>query len=73
MDNNYHDRKREEGFDGTTCPGSLPHWEDISAPGLGKSTRAGIAVAQELANEVEEMDIVTLGYDSSERYDDLES
>ncbi len=49
----------------------LPHW-DVGFDGhkdLGRSTRAGISVALEIAKKVRGKNILVIGYDKSERYD----
>jgi cysteine synthase len=50
---------------------SLPHW-DISYSGnndLGRSTRAGISVALEIAKTVNGKNFLVIAYDKSDRYD----
>ncbi len=50
---------------------ALPHWDQTFAgyEDLGRSTRAGIACAIELAKSVENQNIVILAYDKADRYD----
>ncbi len=51
----------------------LPHWDDQVFEELqleyGRSTRAGIAVAQQLSKKVEGKNFVIMAYDTIERYD----
>ena len=49
----------------------LPHWDNrtIIANDLGRTTRAGLAVALSLAEEVIENNFLVIGYDKAERYD----
>lgn len=54
---------------GLSLTRDLPHWDSIELPDFGRSTRAGVAVALELAKEVENKTIVLLAYDKADRYD----
>jgi len=52
---------------------SLPHWDRpdlVGVEDLGRSTRAGIAVALDLAKTVKDKDMLVIAYDKAERYDD---
>ena len=51
---------------------SLPHWDDPNIAyheDLGRSSRAGLAVALEIAKRVSEKDLLIIGYDKIDRYD----
>tara|TARA_Y100000310_G_scaffold60318_1_gene55678 strand:- start:150 stop:1178 length:1029 start_codon:yes stop_codon:yes gene_type:complete len=51
---------------------SLPHWDDpniIDHEDLGRSSRAGLAVALEIAKRVSEKNLLIIGYDKIDRYD----
>ena len=63
VDENY---KRATGRLDTT---KLPHWDGVPADGLGKSTRAGIAVALDMANRVSDKILLIIAYDKEDRYD----
>lgn len=56
------------GRNDTLC---LPHWdmELKHCSDLGRSSRAGIAVALEIAKKVSEKNLVLIGYDKIDRYD----
>ncbi|MBI2146940.1 pyridoxal-phosphate dependent enzyme [Candidatus Woesearchaeota archaeon] len=65
IDRHYH---ASTGRDDTV---SLPHW-DVQFMGhkdLGKTGRAGIAVALRLAEKVADKNLVIIAYDKAERYD----
>ena len=50
---------------------SLPHWdmELENCQDLGRSSKAGIAVALHMARNISDKDLVVIGYDKIERYD----
>jgi cysteine synthase len=62
MDEQYH---QQTGWNTTE---KLPHWDEWNIP-YGRSTRAGLAVAMEVAWQVSNKSIVVLAYDKPERYD----
>lgn len=65
MDEEY---KQLTGKDDTK---NLPHW-DVKYNGyedLGRSTRAGISVALDIAKRINGKNLLIIGYDKSERYD----
>ncbi|HII39419.1 TPA: hypothetical protein HA318_05460 [Candidatus Micrarchaeota archaeon] len=54
-------------------PERLPHWDDSRLEGvqdIGRSSRAGIAVALRLAKRVKGKNLVVIAYDKAERYDE---
>jgi cysteine synthase len=51
---------------------SLPHWDDPNIADhedLGRSSRAGLAAALEIAKRVSEKNLLIIGYDKIDRYD----
>lgn len=56
------------GRNDTSC---LPHWdmELEHCADLGRSSRAGIAVALQIARNINEKNLVIIGYDTIDRYD----
>jgi cysteine synthase len=50
-------------------PPILPHWDSIPKGEYGKSTRAGLAVALELAKKVKNKTMLVIWYDYANRYD----
>jgi len=54
-------------------PISLPHWDaDIGQTGdLGRTTKAGLAVALSVAEKLRDKNILVIGYDKDERYDQV--
>ncbi len=65
------DRKMDEQYrerTGNNLSEVLPHW-DAQSRDFGRSTRAGIAVALQKAQEVYNKDFVVLAYDKPDRYD----
>ena len=56
---------------GRNDPKEMPHWDDPQFNRLeyGRSTRAGIAVVQRLAEKIKNKNFVILAYDTIERYD----
>ncbi len=67
MDRNYF---RLTGKTDTLC---LPHWDMklLNYQDLGRSSRAGIAVALQIARKVRDKNLVVIGYDKIDRYDSL--
>lgn len=59
------------GLTGRTDTKNLPHW-DISlvcCGDLGRSTRAGLSVALDIAKKVSGKNLLVIAYDKAERYD----
>ncbi|MDB5195469.1 MAG: hypothetical protein JWO84_653 [Parcubacteria group bacterium] len=54
---------------GNLVPASLPRWDTVRLPPYGRTTRAGLAVALHLAEQMENKNIVLLAYDKEDRYD----
>ncbi len=56
-----------------SSPEFLPHWDVdiIHAGDLGRTTKAGLAVALQLAEKVRDKNILVIGYDKAERYDPI--
>lgn len=48
----------------------LPHWDAHPNLPYGRTTRAGLAVALQIAESVKDQNIVIIGYDKPDRYDD---
>jgi len=67
IDRNYHE------LTGRRDSEQLPHWdgqiEDENCHDLGRSSRAGIQVALQLAKQVSGKNLVIIGYDKIDRYD----
>ncbi len=65
------DEEYKELVENNDTPSPLPHWdtdlEEISD--LGRTTKAGLAVALQLAENVRDQKILVIGYDKAERYD----
>ena len=49
---------------------SMPHWDTEIGSGFGRSTRAGIQVALEIAKKVDGKNLLVIAYDKADRYDD---
>lgn len=47
---------------------ALPHWDAIELP-YGRTTRAGVAVALQLAKKISGQNFVVVAYDKADRYD----
>lgn len=47
----------------------LPHWDSLIYEDLGRTGRAGIAVALDIARGVKDKNFLIIGYDKAERYD----
>ncbi len=67
------DRKMDAEYTGLTGRRDtlmLPHWDvPLEAGDLGRSTKAGIAVALQICEKVTKKKIIVIGYDKIERYD----
>lgn len=68
------DRKLDEEYrhkTGREVPADMPRWDSIEMVGYGRSTRAGLAVALQIAarKDVNKKNIVLIAYDHSNRYD----
>ncbi|MEK6927803.1 MAG: pyridoxal-phosphate dependent enzyme [Nanoarchaeota archaeon] len=48
---------------------NLPHWDNFIYQDLGRSSRAGMVVALEIAKSTKNKNIVVVAYDKAERYD----
>ena len=68
------DQKTDNHYKNLNAKGDLsylPHWdcEMGQTDNLGRTTRAGLAVALNLAEKIQEQTILIIGYDRSNRYD----
>lgn len=54
---------------GRCVPCDIPRWDSIQLPPYGRSTRAGLAVALQLASTERDRNIVLIAYDKEDRYD----
>jgi len=53
---------------GRQLTATLPHWDNVQLP-YGRTTRAGLAVALQVAGQVSGQNFVIIAYDKPERYD----
>lgn len=63
LDKNYKEKTGEE------VPEEIPHWDSIKYDSLGRTGNAGLAVALNLAEKVQNKNFLIIGYDKAERYD----
>ncbi len=54
---------------GKEAPAELPRWDAYELHPYGRTTRAGLAVALQIAQRVHDKTIVALAYDKEDRYD----
>ena len=66
----WHTDANYQAHTGKQIGPEIPRWQHESYQNLGRSTRAGIAAAKKLSETIEGKNILLLGYDTMERYDD---
>ena len=49
---------------------SMPHWDTEIGSEFGRSTRAGIQAALEIAKKVDGKNLLVIAYDKADRYND---
>lgn len=66
----WHTDANYQAHTGKQIGSEIPRWHHENYQGLGRSTRAGIAAAKKLSENTQGKNILLLGYDKMERYDD---